>query len=128
MVLCRNICRRRCSDAPVPFPSSRWADRGNYGRVFSGKLLPGHPVGTRPRSHIVEALGAPPNSSLQRTRLRSPLNSVSLCGRTMTAEWFRQTEWNDSAERAFEEKLGRARRKAQYLRIQACTLAQSEPV
>jgi tetratricopeptide (TPR) repeat protein len=45
----------------------------------------------------------------------------------MTAEWFRQTTWSDAAERAFEAKLGRARRKAQYLRIQACTLAQSEP-
>lgn len=45
----------------------------------------------------------------------------------MTSEWFRNTTWNESVERAFNEKLGRARRKEQYLRIQACTLARSHP-
>jgi tetratricopeptide (TPR) repeat protein len=45
----------------------------------------------------------------------------------MTSEWFRNTTWNESVERAFDEKLLRARRKEQYLRIQACTLARSHP-
>ena len=43
------------------------------------------------------------------------------------AEWFRNSTWNDTVERAFNEKLRRARRKGQYLRIQACTLAASHP-
>ena len=42
-------------------------------------------------------------------------------------EWFRNTAWNASIEQAFEDKLCRARRKEQYLRIQACTLARSHP-
>jgi tetratricopeptide (TPR) repeat protein len=42
-------------------------------------------------------------------------------------EWFRNTAWNASIERAFDAKLRRARRKEQYLRIQACTLARSHP-
>jgi tetratricopeptide (TPR) repeat protein len=42
-------------------------------------------------------------------------------------EWFRNTTWNPSIERAFDDKLRRARRKEQYLRIQACTLAWSHP-
>jgi len=46
---------------------------------------------------------------------------------TMTTDWFRNTTWNESVERAFNEKLGRARGKAQYLRIQACTLVRSHP-
>src|SRR5215470_17937075 len=45
----------------------------------------------------------------------------------MTADWFRNTTWNESVERAFEQKLRRARRKEQYLRIQASTLARSHP-
>lgn len=36
-------------------------------------------------------------------------------------------QWNDEVASQFEAKLGRARRKGQYLRIQACTLARSEP-
>lgn len=47
--------------------------------------------------------------------------------RAMASEWFRNTIWNESVERAFDEKLRRARRKEQYLRIQACTLARSHP-
>ena len=43
-------------------------------------------------------------------------------------DWFRNTTWNTSIERAFDDKLRRARRKEQYLRIQACTLAGSHPV
>ncbi len=45
----------------------------------------------------------------------------------MSTDWFRNAEWNDSIERAFHEKLRRARRKEQYLRIQASTLAHSYP-
>jgi tetratricopeptide (TPR) repeat protein len=50
-----------------------------------------------------------------------------LRGKTMSADWFRNAVWNDSIERAFHEKLRRARRKGQYLRIQAHTLACSYP-
>jgi tetratricopeptide (TPR) repeat protein len=42
-------------------------------------------------------------------------------------EWFRNTSWTPSIERAFDDKLRRARRKEQYLRIQASTLAGSHP-
>ena len=42
-------------------------------------------------------------------------------------DWFRNTEWNESIEQAFEGKLRRARQKGQYLRIQASTLANSHP-
>ena len=45
----------------------------------------------------------------------------------MSDEWFRNEDWNAGIARRFEEKLGRARRKEQYLRIQACTLASSHP-
>lgn len=45
----------------------------------------------------------------------------------MTTDWFRNTTWNESVEQAFDEKLRRARKKEQYLRIQACTLARSHP-
>ena len=51
----------------------------------------------------------------------------SLCGKTMNADWFRNTTWNASIEQAFDDKLRRARRKEQYLRIQASMLAQSHP-
>lgn len=50
-----------------------------------------------------------------------------LCGHTVSADWFRNTTWDGIIERAFDEKLRRARRKEQYLRIQACTLARSHP-
>ena len=45
----------------------------------------------------------------------------------MGADWFRNTTWNEAVERSFNEKLYRAKRKEQYLRIQACMLAQSHP-
>jgi tetratricopeptide (TPR) repeat protein len=45
----------------------------------------------------------------------------------MSADWFRNTTWTEATERAFEDKLRRARRKEQYLRIQASTLARSCP-
>ncbi len=45
----------------------------------------------------------------------------------MGADWFRNTTWNEAVERSFNEKLHRAKRKEQYLRIQACTLARSHP-
>lgn len=49
------------------------------------------------------------------------------CGKEMITAWFRKTTWNETIERAFEEKLRRARRKEQYLRIQASTLARTYP-
>jgi tetratricopeptide (TPR) repeat protein len=45
----------------------------------------------------------------------------------MGADWFRSKTWNESVERKFNEKLQRAKRKEQYLRIQAWTLARSHP-
>ncbi len=42
-------------------------------------------------------------------------------------EWFRNTSWNSETEAAFFKKLARARDKSQYLRIQACTLADRCP-
>jgi tetratricopeptide (TPR) repeat protein len=61
----------------------------------------------------------------------SPLLGVvigkPLCGQKIVTDWFRNTTWNKEVEEMFEEKLRRARRKEQYLRIQACTLARSQP-
>ena len=45
----------------------------------------------------------------------------------MTVDWFRNTTWSESIERAFEEKLRHARRKESYLRIQAGMLAPRYP-
>jgi tetratricopeptide (TPR) repeat protein len=45
----------------------------------------------------------------------------------VTPDWFRNETWNDAIEREFRLKLRRARRKGQYLRIQASVLADSHP-
>ena len=42
-------------------------------------------------------------------------------------DWFRNTSWSTATAARFEEKLRRARGKSQYLRIQACSLADSHP-
>jgi tetratricopeptide (TPR) repeat protein len=44
-----------------------------------------------------------------------------------TDSWFRNAEWSAATASLFEERLRRARRKEQYLRIQAGTLARSNP-
>jgi len=41
--------------------------------------------------------------------------------------WFRNSKWDTEIAARFEEKLRRARRKEQYLRIQACCLRISHP-
>lgn len=43
-------------------------------------------------------------------------------------DWFRNTTWNESLEKAFEAKLRRARSKSQYLRIQASHLRETHPI
>lgn len=42
-------------------------------------------------------------------------------------DWYRNVEWSAKVSAEFEAKLARARRKEQYLRIQACTLAAIHP-
>jgi tetratricopeptide (TPR) repeat protein len=42
-------------------------------------------------------------------------------------EWFRNTEWNAQIATRFHDKLCRARRKEQYIRIQAGMLARTHP-
>lgn len=42
-------------------------------------------------------------------------------------DWYRNATWNEEVAAAFELKLCRARAKAQYLRIQACTISESHP-
>lgn len=42
-------------------------------------------------------------------------------------DWYRSAEWNDAIEASFRARLKRARRKEQYLRIQASCLAKRYP-
>src|SRR5690606_20768579 len=42
-------------------------------------------------------------------------------------DWFRNESWNEAVASEFESKLKRARRKDEYLYIQALTLANSYP-
>ena len=42
-------------------------------------------------------------------------------------DWYRNDKWNEEIESNFFVKLKRARRKEQYLRIQACTIAKKAP-
>jgi hypothetical protein len=42
-------------------------------------------------------------------------------------DWYRNNDWSSTIEAAFFAKLGRARTKHQYLRIQARTLARCQP-
>lgn len=44
-----------------------------------------------------------------------------------TEDWYRNREWTEHIAARFEEKLRKARRKEQYLRIQASTLATHHP-
>ena len=43
------------------------------------------------------------------------------------ADWFRNTEWSDAIAAQFEDRLSRARRKAEYLVLQGYTLLQNRP-
>jgi len=43
-------------------------------------------------------------------------------------DWYRNREWNEQIASAFRSKLSRARRKEQYLRIQASCLAKTYPI
>jgi tetratricopeptide (TPR) repeat protein len=45
----------------------------------------------------------------------------------MSDAWCRNKTWDEGIAREFREKLRRARRKEQYLRIQACMLARTHP-
>jgi hypothetical protein len=42
-------------------------------------------------------------------------------------EWFRNRQWDDDIQAAFDARLGRARDKAQYLNVQAYTLLATHP-
>ena len=42
-------------------------------------------------------------------------------------DWYRNEEWNEEIESNFFARLKRARRKEQYLRIQASTIANKDP-
>lgn len=51
---------------------------------------------------------------------------AALTGASM-GDWFRNTEWDDAIEAAFDARLARARNKVQYLNIQAYTLLATQP-
>jgi tetratricopeptide (TPR) repeat protein len=45
----------------------------------------------------------------------------------MSTDWFRNIEWNDEIESAFNRKLSRSKMQEQCIRVQASTLAKSHP-
>src|SRR5690349_600570 len=60
----------------------------------------------------------------QKRTFRRACANVSLM---RSEDWFRNTEWNEAIAMNFEAKLRRARRKEQYVRIQAGCLATKHP-
>jgi hypothetical protein len=65
---------------------------------------------------------------LRKTRAAFAGRSTPLLGVTgVDTDWFRNKTWSEAIESRFKEKLRRARRKEQYLRIQASMLAPTFP-
>src|SRR5436309_12534615 len=70
---------------------------------------PANSPAPRPRRDIIRRMKIPRDSlALQAVSL-----NFELCCTEMSAEWFRNTTWNESVERTFNEKLHRARRREQ---------------
>jgi len=62
------------------------------------------------------------------SRWRLRLKRNTLGGQRMPRDWFRNQDWDAAISEEFEKRLCRARRKGQYLRIQASTLASTRPI
>ena len=91
-----------------------------------------------PRYETAERLGLAPRSGFvqpleplgQADALRAAPSARGLpqtLGVMGTTEWFRNASWTDEVATQFDARLRRAKRKEQYLRIQASTLAHTEP-